>query len=265
MDALDDEIFYSDDELSDSEMFSEKQTQSSYFQQDDNNSFEKIRQRQNSSGALSPPGMGTCVNNYNSNTSIINTAQKINTINSPVNQISNGIANLLRPESLWNQNNRAAQKPQIKKPMSYSAMTKQPLSASQIKVVETPRPAPLYKLAEKVAKPASSAITTSYRFRSKSPRPDTRFPADQQLVIGPIPGNLEHDVIYNSLRGIFQSRGAVCFMFVHKSAVKDDISGKQVKFGYVVFAEKGTAQKVMREGSVSIGGGHKIKLTGMKK
>lgn len=260
MDALDDEIFYSDDELSDSEIFSEKQTTSSYFHQDDNNSFEKIRQRQNSSGALSPPGMGTCVNSYNSNSSIINT------INSPVNQISNGIANLLRPESQWNQNNRAAQKPQIKKPMSYSAMTrKDPISTSQIKVVETPRPAPLYKLAAKVAKPASSAITTSYRFRSKSPHPDTRFPADQQLVIGPIPGHLEHDTIYNSLRGIFQARGAVCFMFVHKSAVKDDISGKQVKFGYVVFAEKGVAQKVIKEGIVTFGGGHKIKVASMKK
>lgn len=261
MDALDDEIFYSDDELSDSEIFSEKQTQSSYFHQDDNNSFEKMRQRQNSSGALSPPGMGTNFNNFNSNTTSI-----INTITSPVNQISNGIGNLLRPESQWNQNNRAAQKPPLKASMSYSAITrKDPISTPQIKVVETPRPAPLYKLAAKVVKPTSSAITTSYRFRSKSPRPDTRFPADQQLVIGPIPGHLDHDLIYNSLRGIFQSRGAVCFMFVHKSAVKDDISGKQVKFGYVVFAEKGVAQKVIKEGSVTFGGGHKIKVSSMKK
>jgi hypothetical protein len=36
------------------------------------------------------------------------------------------------------------------------------------------------------------------------------------VQIGPIPGNLEHDVIYNNLRGIFQSRGPVCFMFIHK-------------------------------------------------
>lgn len=262
MDALDDEIFYSDDELSDSEIFSENQTASSYLHTDDNHAFEKIRQRQNSSGALSPPGMGTIVNNLN-NTN--NTNQSIiNTINSPVNQISTGIANLLRPESQRNQNNRAAQRPQLKPCMSYSAITrKEPISTSQIKVSENPRPAPMNKTSVKVMKSAPSAITTTYRFRSKSPHPDTRFPADQQLVIGPIPGHLDHDLIYNSLRGIFQSRGAVCFMFVHKSAVKDDVSGKQVKFGYVVFAEKGVAQKVLKEGSVTFGGGHKIKVTRM--
>ena len=81
-------------------------------------------------------------------------------------------------------------------------------------------------------------------------------------------GHLEHDVIYNGLRGIFQSKGPVCFMFVHKvcdhstqawgkylfawfqSAVKDNDSGKLVKFGYVVFAEKGVAQRVLKEGSI---------------
>ena len=77
---------------------------------------------------------------------------------------------------------------------------------------------------------------------------------------------MDHDVIYNGLRGIFQSKGPVCFMFVHKvsphwtrgkylllyfqSAVKDNDSGKLVKFGYVVFAEKGVAQKVLKEGSI---------------
>jgi len=43
-------------------------------------------------------------------------------------------------------------------------------------------------------------------------------------------------------------------MFVHKSAVKDNDSGKLVKFGYVVFAEKGVAQKVLREGLVTFQG-----------
>lgn len=261
MDALDDEIFYSDDELSDSEIFSENQSASSYFHTDDNHAFEKIRQRQNSQGALSPPGMGNYVNNFNnSNQSIINT------INSPVNQISTGIGNLLRPESQRNQNNRATQRPPLKPSMSYSAITrKEPISSSQIKVSENPLPAPMNKPSVKLMKSAPSAFSATYRFRSKSPHPDTRFPADQQLVIGPIPGHLDHDLIYNSLRGIFQLRGAVCFMFVHKSAVKDDISGKQVKFGYVVFAEKGVAQKVLKEGSVTFGGGHKIKVTSMKK
>ena len=34
--------------------------------------------------------------------------------------------------------------------------------------------------------------------------------------VGPIPGHLDHDTIYNSLRSIFQARGPVCFMFLHK-------------------------------------------------
>ena len=93
-------------------------------------------------------------------------------------------------------------------------------------------------------------------------------------------GHLEHDVIYNGLRGIFQSKGPVCFMFVHKvsdlkiscnenyfytfqSAVKDNDSGKLVKFGYVVFAEKGVAQKVLKEGSI-IFQGSKITVKQMK-
>merc|ERR1719410_1275489 len=88
-------------------------------------------------------------------------------------------------------------------------------------------------------------------------RPDTGL---RRRTLSPIPGHLEHDVIYNGLRANFQSRGPVCFMFVHKSAVKDNDSGKLVKFGYVVFAEKGTAQKVFREGSITFTGGQKIRV-----
>ena len=47
------------------------------------------------------------------------------------------------------------------------------------------------------------------------------------------------------------------------SAVKDNDSGKLVKFGYVVFAEKGTAQKVIREGLTTFQG-HKIPVKEMK-
>ena len=47
-------------------------------------------------------------------------------------------------------------------------------------------------------------------------------------------------------------------MILHffQSAVKDNDSGKLVKFGYVVFAEKGVAQKVLKEGYITFGGGH---------
>ena len=36
-----------------------------------------------------------------------------------------------------------------------------------------------------------------------------------------------------------------------------------VKFGYVVFAEKGVAQKLLKEGSISFGGAQKIRVREM--
>lgn len=53
------------------------------------------------------------------------------------------------------------------------------------------------------------------------------------------------------------------FFFYFQSAVKDNDSGKLVKFGYVVFAEKGTAQKVLKEGYTTFQG-HKIAVKEMK-
>jgi len=50
-----------------------------------------------------------------------------------------------------------------------------------------------------------------------------------------------------------------------QSAVKDNDSGKLVKFGYVVFAEKGVAQKVLKEGYITFSGGQKIRLRQMLK
>ena len=43
------------------------------------------------------------------------------------------------------------------------------------------------------------------------------FDAHSYFVVG----HLEHDVIYNGLRGIFQARGPVCFMFVHKVCMQE--------------------------------------------
>ena len=47
--------------------------------------------------------------------------------------------------------------------------------------------------------------------------------------------------------------------------MRDRQSGRLVKFGYVVWSEKGVAQKILKEGSITIGGGHKIKVKEMKK
>ena len=61
----------------------------------------------------------------------------------------------------------------------------------------------------------------------------------------------------------FNIENKLLFFFCFQSAVKDNDSGKLVKFGYVVFAEKGTAQKVFREGFTNFQG-HKIAVKEMK-
>jgi len=237
-----DEIFYSDDESSDSEIFNASRF-SQYFS-DKAESIFSSRLRQNSQGALSPDTLNSPL--Y---------------IDNPINQISTGMGNLLGVEGEGSP-----------KTLSYSAiMKKEPLSnntkINNVRKVIKTRPSIILKNtdAKKSGKASESALAAGYRFKAKDPIPDPRYPGDQQLMIGPIPGELEHDNIYNNLRSIFQARGAVCFMFLHKSAVKDLETGNQVKFGYVVFAEKGTAQKVLKEETVTFGGGHKIKVKPMGK
>ena len=41
---------------------------------------------------------------------------------------------------------------------------------------------------------------------------------------------------------------------IFQGAVKDNNTGKPVKFGYVVFAERGVAQKVLKSGSIAFNG-----------
>ena len=48
-----------------------------------------------------------------------------------------------------------------------------------------------------------------------------------------------------------------------QSAVRDNDSGKPVKFGYAVFAEKVAAQKVLNQGEITFNGGIKIKVSPM--
>ena len=49
-------------------------------------------------------------------------------------------------------------------------------------------------------------------------------------------------------------------IIILQSAVRDQDSGKLVKFGYVVFAEKGVAQKVLKEVTITFNGGIKINV-----
>merc|ERR1719499_872985 len=184
-----------------------------------------------------------------------------NTITSPINQISFGISNLLT-------NNAPMYKSAPVRQISWSSVAKKEPATAPVKTSikpAVPRPSINNKIDNKkqAAKSTETALSAGYRFKARNPEPDPRYPADHQLMVGPIPGHLEHDVIYNGLRGIFQSRGPVCFMFVHKSAVKDNDSGKLVKFGYVVFAEKGVSQKVLKDGQISFQG-NKITVKEMK-
>lgn len=243
------EIFYSDEDISDSELYQGSQV-SRYFPGNKPESIFSSRLWQNA-GGISPENVSSTM---------------YNTIDSPINQISFGISNLLS-------NNSTMYKSAPVKQISYSSIAKkeplQPVKTqNNIPRPPLPRSSSINKVDPKKAavscKATETAISAGYRFKARNPEPDPRYPADQQLMVGPIPGHLEHDVIYNGLRGIFQSKGPVCFMFVHKSAVKDNDSGKLVKFGYVVFAEKGVAQKVSKEGTI-IFQGSKITVKLMSK
>jgi len=252
------EIFYSDDDLSDSELYQSSNLGSKYFSGKSDSIFSSKLWQTTSGLSISPDDVSN---------------KMYNTIDSPINQISFGISNLLS-------NNAPMYKSAPVRQISYSSIAKKeplqpvkplnniPASAANKPIsagrninnkTDTKKFAGNGQVATKVTE---TAISAGYRFKARNPEPDPRYPSDQQLMVGPIPGHLEHDVIYNGLRGIFQAKGPVCFMFVHKSAVKDNDSGKLVKFGYVVFAEKGVAQKVMKEGYTTFQG-HKIALKNM--
>lgn len=267
-----DEIFYSDDD-SDSELngsWSESITR--YFNQKGESVFSN-RMRQNSAGSSSPDTLSL-------------PSHSSSYINSPINQISSGFQNLLLGGgssshsssggggSSSNNNSSSSllsssssSRPGTRAP-SYSAIIKkEPLdNRPQINFVKAEKPKiTLVQKSEpkKIGKAAETALAAGYRFKAREPTADPRYPADQQLMVGPIPGNLDHDTIYNNLRSIFQSRGPVCFMFIHKNAVKDLETNKLVKFGYVVFAEKGVAQRVVKEGSITFSGGHSVNVKPM--
>lgn len=259
---IDEDIFYSDEEFSDSDIYQASDTRESQYYSTIGKATEAIfsnRLRQNSNGAFSSEGGSQTLSNP-----YLNDNRSFNTIDSPITQISSGIQSLLSGDG--------QRFHKANKQLSYSSMAKkEPLQTQKpqnIIKINKPEAAKKPVVSPNVVngqhvKVQETALSAGYRFKARNPEADPRYPQDQQLMVGPIPGNLEHDVIYNSLRGIFQARGPVCFMFVHKSAVKDNDSGKLVKFGYVVFAEKGVAQKVIREGTVTLGGGHKIKIRGM--
>ena len=107
---------------------------------------------------------------------------------SPINQISFGISNLLSNNTMY----KSAPVKQI----SYSSIAKkeplQPVKTqNNIPRPPLPRASSINKVDPKKAvscKATETAISAGYRFKARNPEPDPRYPADQQLMVGPIPG-----------------------------------------------------------------------------
>ena len=124
---------------------------------------------------------------------------------SPINQISFGISNLLSNNTpLYNKSAPAKQ-------MSWSSVAKkeplQPVKPLH-NLPRQPAPAPartsLNNKTDSKTKPGhvsskvtETAISAGYRFKARNPEPDPRYPSDQQLMVGPIPGELIYSVILN--------------------------------------------------------------------
>jgi len=105
-----------------------------------------------------------------------------------------------------------------------------------------------------------------YRFKYRYPLHDHRWPKDHQMMIGPITGDLvdiSHDLLYIRLREVFQKYGNVSLLFVHKHPAENE--GSLEKYGYVVFQEKGPAQRILMKSPLTLSGheGDPIRLRKM--
>jgi hypothetical protein len=145
-------------------------------------------------------------------------------IDRPITQISSGLAGL--GGGLLGQARRQGSAP-APRTLTYSSIaSKQPLQPQKpnINKPKQPQPTPtIFKSDSKskitCSRVSETALMAGYRFRASDPQHDPRYPQDQQMMVGPIPGHLDHDVIYNGLRSIFQAWGPVCFMFLHKVSI----------------------------------------------
>jgi len=92
-----------------------------------------------------------------------------------------------------------------------------------------------------------------YWFKSGCPTPDPRWPASHQLMIGPIPGDVE----YSDLRTAFLGWGHTCHLFIQNNQAwlqrnQQKFGSRQVKFGYVVYSDSETAARLYRQGSLMV-------------
>ena len=118
-----------------------------------------------------------------------------------------------------------------------------------------------------------SFITIFYLDPSLSPfgsvlecsRYNWKFPVDQQVVFGPIPATADHNATYQFLRSSFHSMGQVCNMFLSQTLERNIVDGDLVKFGYVVFVDKVSAQKALKAGAVVMPDGFQVLLNEVHK
>merc|ERR1719289_525136 len=92
-----------------------------------------------------------------------------------------------------------------------------------------------------------------YWFKSGCPTPAPRWPEVQQLMAGPIPGDCD----YSELRTAFLSHGQTCHLFIQNNQAwlernQEKFGSRQLKFGYVVFTEAETAERLFRQGGVVV-------------
>ena len=113
------------------------------------------------------------------------------------------------------------------------------------------------------AQPPVTAVEVGYKLNYRQPKPDPRFKPNAQMMMGPLPGHLTHEVAYLELRTTFAARGRVKYMYLSPSFL--DHGGRSVKYGYVVFEEAADAQRILKDGYVTFQKKHQIKLKKMTK
>jgi len=178
----------------------------------------------------------------------------------PLLQISNQRCNVdkqLSPKKVsWSQ---IAKKP-ANDAFSVPAMTRQMPTFEEAKPMPARKPvAPTKPSLDEVKDDSLVAMTNKhgkgkYWFKSGCPTPDPRWCAKQQLMIGPIPGDVE----YATLRSAFLSKGHTIHLFIQNNQAwleknQEKFGKKQVKFGYVVYTEPEVARRLLAAGYVLVG------------
>jgi len=110
-----------------------------------------------------------------------------------------------------------------------------------------------------------TATSAGFYFNHSKPSPDPRYPCQNQVMFGPVPCVLAHDILYLELRNILFQKGKIVNMFLHKNAIKMKESGKLVKYGYAVFEDSGVAGRLLQQGNLAIADGVAVKISPMVK